>query len=129
MLYFGCRPRRLGTDECHGPARRQCCGLRQAGDRGQHGGNRRAFDHPYSLTFATWALGYFYIIKDELSHAITLLERGVAVSREWSFTLHSVQNTGLLGYAYALSERIAEGIPLLEHAVGTTETLSWPTPE
>jgi hypothetical protein len=71
-----------------------------------------ALDHPYSLTFASWALGYFHIIRGELGHAVALLERGVAVSREWNLTLHSVQNTGLLGYAYALSERIAEGIPL-----------------
>jgi tetratricopeptide (TPR) repeat protein len=82
-----------------------------------------ALDHPYSLTFASWALGYLYIIRGELSHAVALLERGVAVSREWNLTLHSVQNTGLLGYAYALSERIAEGIPLLEHAVSASETM------
>jgi tetratricopeptide (TPR) repeat protein len=82
-----------------------------------------ALDHPYSLTFASWALGYLYISRGELSHAVALLQRGVAVSREWNLTLHSVQNTGLLGYAYALSERIAEGIPLLEHAVSTTETM------
>jgi class 3 adenylate cyclase/tetratricopeptide (TPR) repeat protein len=82
-----------------------------------------ALDHPYSLTFASWTLAPLHIIKGELSHAIPLLERGVAVSREWNLTIHLVQNMGLLGYSYALSGRIAEGIPLLEHALSASETM------
>jgi class 3 adenylate cyclase/tetratricopeptide (TPR) repeat protein len=76
-----------------------------------------ALDHPYSLTFASWTLAPLQIMRRELNHAVRLLERGVAVSREWNLTLHLLQNTGLLGYAYALSGRAAEGIPLLEHAL------------
>jgi tetratricopeptide (TPR) repeat protein len=82
-----------------------------------------ALDHPYSLTFASWTLAPLHIIKGELSHAVPLLERGVAVSREWNLTIHLVQNMGLLGYSYALSGRIAEGIPLLEHALSASETM------
>jgi tetratricopeptide (TPR) repeat protein len=82
-----------------------------------------ALDHPYSLAFACWILGYLRITKGELSHAVGLLERGEALSREWNLTLFSVLGTGSLGYAYALSGRVAEGIPLLEHAVGAIETM------
>jgi class 3 adenylate cyclase/tetratricopeptide (TPR) repeat protein len=82
-------------------------------------------DHPYSLAFASWTLAYLLITKGELNHAIDLLERGVALSREWSLTSISVMHTGSLGYAYALSGRTADGIPLLEHAQGVSETMGF----
>jgi len=41
-----------------------------------------------------------------------LLERGLALGREWNLTPLSVMATGSLGYAYALSGRVAEGIPV-----------------
>jgi hypothetical protein len=82
-----------------------------------------ALDHPYSLTYACSMLAYLHIIRGELSHAVRLLERGVALSREWNLSLAVVRDTGSLGYAYALSGRIAEGIPLLEHALSASETM------
>ena len=82
-----------------------------------------AFDDPYSLAFACWRLAHLQIIRGDLSHAIGLLERGVALSSEWNLTLFSVGNAGSLGYAYALSGRVAEAIPLLEHAVSAIETM------
>jgi class 3 adenylate cyclase/tetratricopeptide (TPR) repeat protein len=84
-----------------------------------------AFDDPYSLAFACWRLAHLQIIRGDLGHAVGLLERGVALSREWNLTLFSVGNTGSLGYAYALSGRVAEGIPLLEHAVSAVETMGF----
>ena len=84
-----------------------------------------ALDHPYSLAFACWALAYLQITRGELSHAVRLLERGLALSREWNLTFFSVHHTGSLGYAYALSGRIAEGIPLLEHALSAIETMGY----
>jgi tetratricopeptide (TPR) repeat protein len=69
------------------------------------------------------ALGYVHVAKGELSYAGRILERGVALGREWNLTYHSAQNAGVLGYAYALSGRIAEGIPLLEHALSDLETM------
>jgi class 3 adenylate cyclase/tetratricopeptide (TPR) repeat protein len=84
-----------------------------------------AFDDPYSLAFACWRLAHLQIIRGDLSHAVRLLERGVAISREWNLTLFSVGNTGSLGYAYARSGRVAEGIPLLEHAVSAVESMGF----
>jgi tetratricopeptide (TPR) repeat protein len=84
-----------------------------------------ALDHPYSLAFACWTLAYLQILRGELSHAVRLLERGLALSREWNLTYFSVALTGSLGYAYALSGRLAEGIPLLEHALSAIETMGF----
>ncbi len=84
-----------------------------------------ALDHPYSLAPVCWRLAYLQITRGELSHAVGLLERGVALSREWNLTFFSVNNTGSLGYAYALSGRIAEGIPLLEQALSASETMGY----
>ena len=84
-----------------------------------------ALDHPYSLAVACWILAYLQIVRGDLGHAVRLLERGLALSREWNVTLFSVLDTGSLGYAYALSGRVAEGIPLLEHAVSAIETMGY----
>jgi class 3 adenylate cyclase/tetratricopeptide (TPR) repeat protein len=93
-----------------------------------------ALDHPYTRVFVSWGLGSLYGGKGEFSHAVDLLERALALSREmnlgtpsWSsdiprsthvsasVTYHWV-TTGLLGYTYALSGRVAEGLLLLEQA-------------
>jgi class 3 adenylate cyclase len=84
-----------------------------------------ALDHPYSVAFACWVLGHLRISRGELSNAIGLLERGLALSREWNLTYFSAAHGGMLGYAYALSGRIAEGIPLLEQALSACQTLRY----
>ena len=81
-----------------------------------------ALDHPYSLAFTCWILAYLHLTRGELTHAVSLLERGVAVSREWNLTSFSVNETGSLGYAHVLSGRIAEGTPLLERTLSVVET-------
>jgi tetratricopeptide (TPR) repeat protein len=84
-----------------------------------------ALDHPYSLVYACWVLANLHIIRGELSHAVPLLERGLALAREWNLTFFSVDHTRSLGYAYALSGRTAEGIPLLERALSSIETMGY----
>jgi tetratricopeptide (TPR) repeat protein len=84
-----------------------------------------AVDHPYSLAFACWAHAYVQIIRGELSEAVRLLERGVAVSREWNLTILEEMSAGALGYTYALSGRVGEGVPLLEHALSAIETMGF----
>ncbi len=80
-------------------------------------------DHPYSLANVCWHLACLHIIRGEFNHAVALLERALALSREWNLTFFSALSTGSLGYAYALSGRVAEGIPLLEHALSAIETM------
>ena len=38
-----------------------------------------ALDHPYSLAFAFWYLAHLQITRGEFSHAVRLLERGLAL--------------------------------------------------
>jgi tetratricopeptide (TPR) repeat protein len=82
-------------------------------------------DHPYSLAAMYSVLGYLHVAKGELNQAVRLLERGVALSREWNLAFHFAQNTGILGYAYAHSRRVAEGIELLERALNAIETMGF----
>jgi tetratricopeptide (TPR) repeat protein len=78
-----------------------------------------------SLAAMYSVLGYLHVAKGELNQAVRLLERGVALSREWNLAFHFAQNTGILGYAYAHSRRVAEGIELLERALNAIETMGF----
>jgi len=84
-----------------------------------------ALEHPYSVANTCWDLAHLQIIRGELSHAGGLLERGLALCREWNLTFFSVAYTGILGYAYALSGRSAEAIPALEQALSAIETIGY----
>jgi tetratricopeptide (TPR) repeat protein len=62
-------------------------------------------------------LGYLYLAKGDLEHAIRVMEQGLALcrasgNRNWS----RVIGAGL-GYAYALQGRLVEGRALLEEAI------------
>src|SRR5262249_41920992 len=82
-------------------------------------------DHSFSLATVCLYLADLQITRGELSHAVSLLERGLALSRELNLTVLSVQHTVSLGYAYALSGRIDEGIPFLENALTASETMGF----
>ena len=84
-----------------------------------------ALDHPYSLAFACWSVAYLHTNKGDLGPAVDVLERGLAVSREWNLTFFAVQHIGSLGYAHALAGRIGEGIPLLEEALRISDSLGF----
>ncbi len=82
-----------------------------------------ALDHPYSLIIACWGLASLYGIKGEFSHAARLLERALALSRDWNLTILSPRVTGFLGQVYAHSGRVAEGLSLLQQAVKASESI------
>jgi tetratricopeptide (TPR) repeat protein len=84
-----------------------------------------ALDHPFSLAFGCLILAYLQTTRGELTHAVRVLERGLALAREWNLTFFSVNHTGILGYAYVLSGQIAEGIPLLERALSAIESMGY----
>jgi tetratricopeptide (TPR) repeat protein len=54
---------------------------------------------------------------------VCLLERGLALAREWNLTTFFVGNTGTLGYVHAVLGRTSEGIPSMEHAISAFETI------
>ncbi|MCI0372600.1 MAG: AAA family ATPase [candidate division NC10 bacterium] len=82
-----------------------------------------ALDHPFSMAHIWYDLGYLYGVKGELSHAVHLLERAVALSRNWNLTYLSPVAMGFLGHVYALSGRVAEGLPLLHEAIKGHESI------
>ena len=84
-----------------------------------------SIDQPYSLVATCWTQACLHITRGELSDAVRLLERGLALSREWNLTFFSVQQTATIGYAYTLSGRLAEAIPMLEHALSAGEPLGF----
>ena len=82
-----------------------------------------AADHRFSLLLGSWGLAYIYGLRGEVSPAVRLLERALALSREWNLAFWSPRVTGSLGSAYARSERIAEGLSLLHQALHAMEAL------
>ncbi len=86
-----------------------------------------AIDQPYSLIYACWALAQVYSLRGEFSDAVRLLERSVALSREWNITLQSAIMTGFLGYAHARSGRLEEGLALQHQALAAIEPMGWRT--
>jgi tetratricopeptide (TPR) repeat protein len=76
-----------------------------------------AVDHPYSLVFASMALGQLHLCRGACRQAISLFERALELCRVWNIPLLALSGTARLGYAYALSGQVATALPLLEQAV------------
>ncbi|HSB81057.1 MAG TPA: adenylate/guanylate cyclase domain-containing protein [Candidatus Methylomirabilis sp.] len=82
-----------------------------------------AVAQPYSLIAACLRLGSLYGVKGEYPQAIRLLERGLALSREWNIPIYAPPVSSSLGHVYALSGHIPEGLLLLEQASTTYEAM------
>ena len=82
-------------------------------------------NHPYSLAFAYRALGQVYSVKGDFNQAIPLLERGVALCREWNLRFVAPTLDELLGYMYVLAGRESEGLDLLNSAVAAAEAIGF----
>ncbi|HXH22403.1 MAG TPA: adenylate/guanylate cyclase domain-containing protein [Dehalococcoidia bacterium] len=99
-------------------------------DEGVHRGQEairlaEALNHPYSLAFACRGLGHVHGLKGDLRQAALLLERGVALCREWNLHFAAPTLTEMLGYVYALSGRLPEGLALLQHALAAGESIGF----
>jgi tetratricopeptide (TPR) repeat protein len=79
-------------------------------------------DHPFTLVEALTALGGVSLLKGDLHDAIAVLERGLALSREWKFQPWATLSR--LGYAYALSARLPEARRLLDEVARSDTTVS-----
>jgi class 3 adenylate cyclase/tetratricopeptide (TPR) repeat protein len=80
-------------------------------------------NHPYSLAFSCCGLGRVYGVKGDVRHAVPLLERSVALCREWNLHFVAPVVTDMLGYVYALSGRLPEGLELLQQALAHGESV------
>jgi class 3 adenylate cyclase/tetratricopeptide (TPR) repeat protein len=70
-------------------------------------------DHPYSLAFIAFILGYAHCLKGDFDRSIGYFERGRDVSHEWGLTIMDGINTASLGYAQAMLGRTKEGLALM----------------
>jgi len=85
-------------------------------------GVAQAVDHRYSLILASWRLACVYNVKGQLSDAVDLFERALALCHDSGLTLLSPYMTWSLGAAYTLTGRITDGLSLLRQAVEVLET-------
>jgi len=74
-------------------------------------------DNPFSLMSTFLAIGSLALLKGDLSNAIPLLERAVALGREGAFHLLIPQATSALGSAYVLAGEGTAGLALLREAI------------
>ncbi|MEK7702116.1 MAG: AAA family ATPase [candidate division NC10 bacterium] len=75
-----------------------------------------AVDHAYSIAVAHWGLAYAYVQRGELDSAVRLLERTIALCRDWTIPILLQISVGLHGIAIARSGHMAEGIATLREA-------------
>ena len=81
-----------------------------------------ALDHPFSIMVACLSLAYVNSVRGEFNQAARLLERAVALCREWNITSHTPIAMASLGHVYAWSGRIAEGVSCLQQALTAYES-------
>jgi tetratricopeptide (TPR) repeat protein len=74
-------------------------------------------DHPFSWVVASWGPAYLYRIRGEFPHAVRLLERALALCREWDLLQPLWITSGFLASGYALSGRVAEGLSLVDEGL------------
>jgi class 3 adenylate cyclase/tetratricopeptide (TPR) repeat protein len=99
-------------------------GMFEEGDDHGHEAIRIAeeLDHPFSLLWACLGLAYLNSTRGELGQAARLLDRALALCRDWSMTTYVPVTTAALGHVYSWSGRIAEGICLLQEALTAYES-------
>jgi class 3 adenylate cyclase/tetratricopeptide (TPR) repeat protein len=82
-----------------------------------------ALDHPFSILLGWFDLAYVKCLRGELTEAVPLLERAVALCRKWNITSHTPVVLAALGHAYAPSGRSAEAVSCLQQALATYESI------
>jgi len=74
-------------------------------------------DHPFSWVVASWGPANLYRIQGEFPHAVRLLERALALCREWDLLQPLWITSGFLASVYALSGRVADGLSLVDEGL------------
>jgi tetratricopeptide (TPR) repeat protein len=74
-------------------------------------------DHPWTLCFALFDLGFAHLRRGDLPRATQVLERGLDLCGTWQFVIRMPLFAAALGAAYALAGRADEALPLVTGAV------------
>jgi DNA-binding SARP family transcriptional activator/class 3 adenylate cyclase len=82
-----------------------------------------SLEHPYNLALSIWCLADLHLARGDIAYSVNLLERGLAVSRQWDLPFLAAGYSASLGYAHSLTDRADEGLPLLEQAMGVFEAM------
>jgi class 3 adenylate cyclase/tetratricopeptide (TPR) repeat protein len=80
-----------------------------------------AVDHAYSLVYASWGLAFAHVLRGELAPAARLLERAIALCRDWTLPIVQPLVVGLSGLVSARTGGLAEGLSSLHEAVRSWE--------
>ena len=75
-----------------------------------------ALEQPFSLIESCLGLAHLHSVRGDLSQAINLLERAVALSGE-DITIFGPNAMASLGHAYTISGRVEEGISWLKQGL------------
>lgn len=70
--------------------------------------------HPLSLVQMCVGLGHLYLLWDDNKRALPVLERGLALGRQWDISLYVSRLASRIGSAYVRTGRAAEGLALLK---------------
>jgi class 3 adenylate cyclase/tetratricopeptide (TPR) repeat protein len=81
-----------------------------------------SLDHPFSIVVGCVKLAHLNSVRGELNQATRLLERAVALCREWNITGQTPIAMASLGHVYAWSGRIEEGVSCLQQALTAYES-------
>jgi tetratricopeptide (TPR) repeat protein len=81
-----------------------------------------ALDHPYSIVWACLGLASLDSVRGDLSQSARLLERAVALCREWTIPVWIPLATASLGHVYARLGRLEEGVSWLQQGLTAFES-------
>ena len=85
-------------------------------------GIAEALEQPFSLIEACLALAYLHSVRGDLSPAIHLLERAVALSGD-DITIFGPNAMASLGHAYMVSGRVGEGMSWLRRGLAGQDSV------
>jgi DNA-binding SARP family transcriptional activator/tetratricopeptide (TPR) repeat protein len=80
-------------------------------------------DRPFALVGSFAAIAHTYFQRGRFGEAAAALTRGLAVCRQWAFSVHRPWLAAALGYTYALAGRVSKGLSMLQSAVDEAERL------
>jgi tetratricopeptide (TPR) repeat protein len=81
-------------------------------------------DDAYSRVLAAWGLGTLHVVRGDAERAITVLERGLVVTRMAGHAILFPFVASPLGRAYSLAGRVDDGILMLEQALQQAESMT-----
>jgi class 3 adenylate cyclase len=84
-----------------------------------------SINHPFTLCAALWQVSHLHRIRGDLAATRALLDRSLALAREWNIPLVPPLGAWCRGYLDAVEGRAESGILLLQEAQGVMESMRY----